>query len=49
MSKSTYNYKRHAYVAARELGYSSKILEKIRNAETEDEIRRIMTNARKGE
>lgn len=47
MSKDTYAYKRYAYVAARELGYGSEILNKIRNAETEEEIRRIMTNARK--
>lgn len=41
-------YRREAKNAARDLGYGSKVIEAIRKAKTEEEIIRIMQNARKG-
>ncbi len=48
MSKDTYNYKRHAIKAARELYYSKEIILRLQCATTESEIARIMIDARKG-
>ncbi len=48
MSKETYNYKRHAIKAARELCYSKEIISRLQSAVTESEIERIMITARKG-
>ena len=40
-------YRRSAITAAEELGYSYETLAKLDKAKTEEEISRIMTNARK--
>jgi hypothetical protein len=41
--------KKHALKIAKDLCYSEKVKEKIRNAKSENEIDRIFTSARKGE
>ena len=46
MSRETYNYKRTAITAARDLCYSDEVIMQIRNAKTENEISRIMRDAR---
>ena len=46
MSKETYNYKRTAITTARDLRYSDEVVMQIRNAKTENEISRIMRDAR---
>lgn len=40
-------YKKEAMTAAEELGYSYETVAKLDKAKTEEEISRIMTNARK--
>lgn len=40
-------YQRYAIKAAEELRYSDEAVEKIKQAKTENEIRRIMMDARK--
>ena len=47
MSKSEYNYKRHAIRAAKELGYSENVIKRLESATSEAEIERIMNTARK--
>lgn len=47
MSRETYNYKRHAISIAKDLLYPSEVIEKLKEAYTENEICRIMTTARK--
>ena len=39
-------YRKDALNAAKDLGYGKEVIEAIRNAETKDEISRIMTSAR---
>lgn len=39
-------YKRNAIKAAKELGYSDKIVKQVENGKTESEICRIMKDAR---
>ena len=46
MSRETYNYKRTAITTARDLCYSDEVVMQIRNAKTENEISRIMRDAR---
>lgn len=46
MSKETYNYKRTAITTARDLCYSDEVIMQIHNAKTENEISRIMRDAR---
>jgi len=46
MSKETYNYKRHAIKAARELFYPKEVILRLKLAETDGEIERIMRTAR---
>ncbi len=48
MSRETYNYKRHAIKAARELYYPTEVIMQLQSATTESEIERIMVMARKG-
>lgn len=45
MSREMYNYKRTAITTARDLCYSDEVI-KIHNAKTENEISRIMRDAR---
>lgn len=40
-------YKKFALKAAKELGYSDEVIERIKNAESDFEVSRIMTTARK--
>ena len=47
MSRETWKYKKQAEVAARQLGYSKEVQEPVSKATTEDEISRIMCNARR--
>lgn len=47
MSRNTYNYKRKALVAARDLCYPQHIITRLQSATTETEIERIMIQARK--
>lgn len=47
MSRETWKYKKQAEVAARQLGYSKEVQEQVSKAKTEDEISRIMCNARR--
>ena len=49
MSRTEYFYKMQALKAARELGYKSSVIEKIKKATTENEIEKILRNARKEE
>lgn len=46
MAKETYNYKRFAIKAAKELYYPDAVIAKLKEAQTESEISRIMRNAR---
>ena len=46
MSKEDYKYKRQAISAARQLCYPDYIITKLRSAQTESEICRIMSTAR---
>ena len=46
MSKETREYRRFAITAARDLFYPDAVIVELRKAQTEDEITRIMTNAR---
>ena len=46
MSKEAYNYKRTAITTARDLCYSDEVMIQIHNAKTENEISRIMRDAR---
>ncbi len=46
MSMEMYNYKRYAIKAARELGYSKEVIARLQTATTENEIARIMVDAR---
>lgn len=46
MSRETYNYKRKAIKAAKELLYPSCVIEALQNATTERELSRIMRTAR---
>lgn len=47
MSRETYNYKRNAIKIAKELCYPNHIIAQLQSATTENEICRIMTQARK--
>ena len=47
MSRETWKYKTQAEVAARQLGYSKEVQEQVSKATTENEIYRIMNNARR--
>ena len=40
------SYRKHARKAARQLGYGSKVIDQIKNAESEAEIQKIMVTAR---
>lgn len=44
---SDFMYKRSAIQTATELGYSNTVINELKNAETSEEISRIMMNARK--
>lgn len=44
----TGDYKYEAIVAAAELFYSEKVIERLKSAESDNEIERIMVDARKG-
>lgn len=46
MSRKMYNYKRTAITTARDLCYSDEVIIQIHNAKTENEISRIMRDAR---
>lgn len=46
MSSEEYKYKRQALCAAKQLGYHPSIIERLKNAQTEAEIERIMHTAR---
>lgn len=46
MSKEGYKYKRQAISAARQLCYPEYVIAKLRTAQTECEISRIMATAR---
>lgn len=46
MSKETYNYKRTAITTARDLCYSNEVIIQIHSAKSENEISRIMRDAR---
>ena len=46
MSKEDYKYKRQAISAAKQLCYPDYIITKLRSAQTENEICRIMSTAR---
>ena len=48
MSKSEYVWRRQVYCAARELGYSERVISMLKAAKTENELTRIMVSARKG-
>lgn len=48
MSISTYNYKRKAISAAKDLRYPEEVITQLKSATTETEITRIMNTARKG-
>lgn len=41
------NYKDEAIIAAKELGYGRRIVEKIKNAKSDTEIQNIMITARR--
>lgn len=43
-----YPYRDKAIVAATELFYSEKVIERLKSAESDNEIERIMVDARKG-
>jgi hypothetical protein len=47
MPKETYNYKRKAITAAKDLGYKPYVIEKLKAATKESDIERIMATARK--
>lgn len=47
MSREAWKYKKQAVRAAKELGYSMEVQERLNKATTENEICRIMNNARK--
>lgn len=47
MSKETYDYRRKAITAAKDLGYKSYIIERLKAATKESDIERIMATARK--
>ena len=49
MSREEYAYKRRAITVAKDLCYSEKVINKLRNAKSEKEITTIMCKARKGE
>ena len=40
------NYQRHALKVARELRYGNECIDKIKNAKSNEEIQRILTNER---
>lgn len=46
MSREMYNYKRTAITTARDLCYSDEVIIQIHNAKTENEISRIMRDAK---
>lgn len=46
MSREMYNYKRTAITTAIDLCYSDEVIIQIHNAKTENEISRIMRDAR---
>lgn len=46
MKKDTYNYKREAIRAAKELCYGKEVIAALKAAKTETEVCRIMTTAR---
>lgn len=46
MSRETYNYKRSAIRAAKDLCYPQNIISRLQSATTESEIARIMKTAR---
>jgi hypothetical protein len=48
MSRESYNYKRKAVSAAKDLGYSKEIVNLLKKATSEIEIARIMKSAREG-
>ncbi len=48
MSREIYDYKRYAIKAARELDYPTEIISRLRIAQSETEIEKIMVTARKG-
>lgn len=45
--QETINFKQNAIHAAQDLGYGDAVIKKIRAAKTDNEIDRIMRNARK--
>ena len=47
MSKEAWKYKRQAITAAKDLRYSEAVLDALRKAVTEEEIYKIMNNARR--
>lgn len=47
MSRETYNYKRQAICAAKQLCYPENVILRLQSAQTEIEIERIMNTARK--
>lgn len=47
MSKEFYNYKRRIISAAKDLHYDTLTINQLKEATNEEEIARIMTNARK--
>ena len=49
MDYEDFNYdKKQAIIAAEELFYNSKVIEKLKKAKTSDELTRIMHDARNG-
>ena len=46
MSREMYNYKRKAIKVAKDFRYGNVVVEAIHNAKTENEISRIMRDAR---
>lgn len=46
MPKETYDYKRRAITAAKELYYPDAVIAKLKEAQTDNEIERIMRFAR---
>ena len=46
MSKEAYKYKRQALCAAKDLCYPESVILRLKSAETEGEIERIMKTAR---
>jgi hypothetical protein len=47
MSRTDYNYKRQAIVAAKDFGYSNIVMEALRAAKNGTEVEHIMVSARR--